>query len=266
MSRVILIHWNTAEAKERVARLRAAGHAADFLVPQGAASLRPFRENPPRAFVIDLSRLPSQGCAVAALLRQQKSTRAVPILFVGGEPEKVARVRAVLPDAAYARWPGIGQALRRALKNPPSKPSVPGTMASYAGVPLVKKLGIRAGTVVHMVGAPGGFEQKLGKLPLEVCLLRRAKGSPNLVLLFARSHADLERRFPGVARGLAKGGGVWIIWPKKASGVATDLTQSVVRAFGLGAGFVDYKICALDEKWSGLRFTPRRARKPSSDS
>jgi CheY-like chemotaxis protein len=264
MSRVIFIHWNTAEAKERVKLLRVAGYAAELLVPQGGASLRPLRENPPHAFVIDLSRLPSQGCAVAVALRQQESTRRVPLVFVEGEPEKVERVRGLLPDAEYTEWARIGPALRRAIKNPPSKPSVPGTMASYAGTPLVKKLGIRVGALVALLGAPARFERKLGKLPSGVRLQSRAKGGTNLVLLFAKSRADLARRFPGAARGLAKGGGMWLIWPKKASGMSTDLTQSAIREFGLAAGFVDYKICAVDEKWSGLLFARRRASSSSS--
>jgi hypothetical protein len=266
MSRVVLIHWNAQEAKDRTKRLRGAGHAAELLVPQGGASLRPFRENPPDAFVIDLSRLPSQGCAVAILLRQQKSTHRVPLVFVGGEPQKVERVRNLLPDAEYAEWARIGSALRRAIKNPPSNPSVPGTMARYAGAPLAKKLGIRPRAIVLLLGAPAGFERKLGKLPSGVRVQRRRKGSPNWVLLFARSRAELARRFPSATRSLAKGGGIWIIWPKGTSGAASDLTQSVVRALGLGAGFVDYKICSVNDTWSGLLFAPRRARSSSSDS
>lgn len=265
-SHVVLLHWNTAEAKERIGRLRAAGHAAEILVPQGEASLRIFRKNPPDAFVIDLGRLPSQGCAVATFLRQQKSTRLVPIVFVDGEAEKVVRVRAVLPDAAYTQWARIGPALRRAISNPPSKPAVPGTMARYSGAPLVKKLGIRAGAVVALLGAPAGFERKLEKLPSDVRVQKRVRGRPSLVLLFAKSRADLARRFPSAARALAEGGGLWIIWPKKASGTTTDLIQSVVRATGLRAGFVDYKICAIDEKQSGLLFARRRTRPRSSGS
>ena len=73
-----------------------------------------------------------------------------------------------------------------------------------------------------------------------------------------KSRAELARRFPVAARGLAAGGGLWIAWPKKASGVSTDLTQGHVREFGLESGFVDYKICAIDDTWSGLQFARRR--------
>jgi len=87
---------------------------------------------------------------------------------------------------------------------------------------------------------------------------RHARGGPELALLFARSRADLERRFPAASRAVGEGGSLWIAWPKQASGVKTDLTQAVVRAHGLGEGWVDYKICAIDETWSGLCFARRK--------
>jgi hypothetical protein len=131
----------------------------------------------------------------------------------------------------------------------------------YSGTPLPKKLGVRAGAVVTLLGAPPGFERKLGALPEKVRLKRQARGKANLIVLFLKSRAELDRRFPVAARALAEGGGLWIAWPKKASGVTTDLTQATVRRFGLGAGFVDYKICAIDETWSGLLFARRRSKR-----
>lgn len=266
MSRIVLIHWNTAEAEERAARLRRAGHKVSCYADQGGAGLRAFREHPPDVFLIDLGRLPSHGRAVATFLRQQKATRLVPLVFVAGEPEKVARVRALLPDAAYADWSRVRGALRQALRKPPAKPLVPGTMAGYSGVPLPKKLGIRPGSVVALLGAPAGFQRTLGALPKDVRLGQQARGRAHLIFLFAKSRADLKRRFPAAVRTMAEGGGLWIAWPKKASGVATDLTQSAVRTFGLRAGLVDYKICALDQTWSGLCFARRRPRASPSRS
>jgi CheY-like chemotaxis protein len=261
MTRVVLIHWNRAEAEDRCARLQRAGYEATPFSDSEGDGLRAIRDCPPDAFVIDLSRVPSHGRAVATWLRQQKATRGVPIVFVAGDPEKVARVRELLPDAMYAEWSGIRGALRRAVRRPPAGPVVPGTMESYSGRPLPGRLGIRAGSSVVLLGAPEDLEQKMGPLPENVRLRRQTRGRPQLVLLFAKSRAELERRFPAAARALAEGGGVWIAWPKKSSAVRTDLNQSVVRAFGLNAGFVDYKICAIDETWSGLLFARRRAAK-----
>jgi CheY-like chemotaxis protein len=261
MSRVALIHWNAAEAAERAARLRQAGHRAEVPDGQSGAAIRALRESPPDAFVIDLSRIPSQGIAVATLVRQQKATRPVPIVFVDGDRERVARARQMLPDAEYTTWDKIREALERALSNPPENPVVPGTMDGYSGTPLAKKLGIRAGASVLLLGAPTGFERQLGTLPDGVKLGKRAQGKGNLILLFAASQADLRRRFPAARRAMADRASMWIAWPKQASGVAADLREPHVRAFGLEAGLVDYKICSIDATWSGLLFTQRKKAK-----
>lgn len=213
--------------------------------------------------MIDLSRLPSQGLSVATLLRQQKGTRPVPIVFVGGESGKVARVRALLPDATYTDWDRIRSAVRRAVLRPPAGPVLPGMMAAYSGTPLAKKLGIKAGASVALLGAPAGFEQRLSPLPEDVRVSRQAHGQPDLLILFAKSRADLERRLPAVARAVTKGIGLWLAWPKHTSGVTSDLTGRIVQAAGLATGLVDYKICAIDETWSGLLFTRRRAGRAS---
>lgn len=259
MGRVVLVHWKASEAAERAERLRRAGHAVELFSPGGGARLRTYREAPPDAFVIDLGRLPSQGGAVATFLRQQKATRRVPIVFVDGDPEKRARVRKLLPDAAYTEWGRIRGDLRRALARPPQKPAVPGTMAGYSGTPLPKKLGIGAGSSVALLGAPAGFEGTLGALPENVRLLKQTREGAQVIVLFARSRAELERRFPRARRTLPDGGRLWIAWPKQASGLTSDLTQQAVRALGLARGLVDYKICAIDATWSALCFTRRRA-------
>src|SRR5579862_413760 len=261
MSRVALIHWNAAEAEERAGRLRKAGHRAEVPDGQSGAAIRSLRESPPDAFVIDLSRIPSQGIAVATLLRQQKATRPVPIVFVDGDRDRIARARQMLPDAEYTTWDKIREVLERALSNPPENPVVPGTMDGYSGAPLAKKLGIRAGAVVLLLGATEGFERKLGDLPEGVKFGKRAQGKGNLILFFATSQADLKRRFPAARRAMADRAGMWIAWPKQASGVATDLREPHVRSLGLAAGLVDYKICAIDATWSGLLFTERKKAK-----
>lgn len=258
MARIVLLHWNEAEGAERAQILRSAGFECTCIAPRGgSADLRALRQNVPDAFVIDLSRLPSQGRAVAVELRRQKATRLAPIVFVGGAPDKLDRIRQLLPDATYAAWENIAAAVKSALANAPASPTVPSTMDFYAGTPLAKKLGIRPGAAVALLEAPEGFERRLDPLPPDVEIRRGARGRASLVLLFALSMADLRRRFTAAARLLDQGGSAWIAWPKKASGVATDLNETSVRAFGLAAGWVDYKVCAIDETWSGLLFTRR---------
>lgn len=163
-----------------------------------------------------------------------------------------------MPDAVYTEWGRLAGSLRRALQKRPVAPVVPDTMAGYSGTPLPKKLGIRPGAVVALLGAPADFEQTLGALPEDVRLRKHGRGCANPVLLFARSRAELDARFPAAVDALAEGGGLWIVWPKKASGVATDLNQNDVRTLGLDSGLVDYKVCAVDATWSGLLFARRR--------
>jgi CheY-like chemotaxis protein len=261
VARVLLVHWKPAEAEPLVAALRRVGHEVSLLSPEGMPELRSRASEPPDAIVIDLGRLPSHGRAVATAFRQRKATRGVPLLFLAGDAEKTARVKALLPDATYTTGRALAGALRKALgAKPKAKPVVPGTMAGYSGTPLPKKLGIKPGSAVALLGAPEGFAKTL-PLSEGASLWTHARSPFNVGLLFARSKADLERRFPAAAKALGEPGALWIVWPKKASGVATDLDQSAVRAFGLARGLVDYKIAAIDETWSGLCFARRRAKR-----
>lgn len=257
MSRITLIHWNAPEAQSRAAQLERAGHLVTVHADSRAAPLT-LRENPPDVFVIDLSRLPSHGRETGVWLRNQKATRHVPLVFVEGEPDKTGRVRHLLPDAVYADWHHIRGAIRQAMRHTPHTPIVPGVFDSYSGTPLPKKLGLNAGAVVTLLGAPKDFERTLGELPANVRLQRQARGQADVILLFATARADLDKRFAAATRILSKGGRLWIVWPKKASGVATDLTENAVRQFGLSAGLVDFKISAIDATWSGLCFVRRK--------
>lgn len=253
----MLIHWNEIEARERAARLRKAGF--DPLINSvPGAGLKRVREEQPDAIVIDLSRLPSHGREIAVSLRQSKSTRNIPIVFIGGESDKVERTREILPDALYAEWPRIKTAVRDAIENPPAAPAVLKALAGYSGTPLPKKLGIKPGAAVALINSPDAFERTLGPLPDGVELRDDVRGRSDLVVLFASRLADIYDQFPRAERSLVECGKLWIAWPKQASGVRTDITQSAVREFGLAAGWVDYKVCAIDETWSGLAFSRRR--------
>jgi CheY-like chemotaxis protein len=257
MGRVIVIHGSAAEGEQRAELLRATGHNVEVLTPRGGPGMRPVIENPPDAVVIDLDLRPSGGRDLALYLRQRKSTRHVPIVFVEGDPTRAAKIKELLPDAVYATWRGVRGAVKRAMERPPAQPVVHNAMAGYSGTPLPKKLGIKSGSVVTLMGAPPDFETTLGDLPDDVRIRRQARGKANLVMLFAKSKADLDRRLETAKRAMAGKATLWIAWPKKASGVATDLTQTHVRRKGLDSGLVDFKICAIDATWSGLRFSRR---------
>lgn len=260
MSRLLLVHWNAAEAAERAERLRAIGHRVSTFSDGDATSLRALREDPPEAFVIDLARLPSHGRAVAVALRQSKATRDVPLVFLEGDPEKTARVREVLPDAGFATWRGVRGALAKALKAPKRvAPVVPKSISGYSGTPLPKKLGLRADDRLRLVDAPQGFEATLGSLPEGVTASRSARGASRVVLWFVDTCARFERGFARAAKAVADGGRLWICWPKKTSPLARDLNGDLVRSGGLARGWVDFKVCALDADWSGLAFARRKA-------
>ena len=260
MHRVQLIHWNAAEARDRAARLGDFGYDVDYEPLEDFTGLRALRQSPPKAVVIDLGRLPSQGRDLALALWASKSTRHVPVVFVGGDPKKVERIRGLLPDAVYTGWDRIGADLKRAISHPPAEPYVPkSAFEGYASTPLPKKLGIKADSVVALVGAPEGFEETLGELPEGVIVKRHSCSPSGVTLWFVTSREAMQGSIDQMAN-LAAKGGLWIVWAKKSSRTATDLSQAAVREVGLSAGLVDYKVCAIDATWSGLRFTKRRAR------
>jgi hypothetical protein len=140
-------------------------------------------------------------------------------------------------------------------------------VAGYSGTPLPQKLGIKAGARLGLVRAPDGFERTLGELPLGVLpraiAAGRAKAAElDVIVCFATTLKEVARDLPALRRCLHPAGGLWMAWPKKASGIATDVGENAIREIGLGAGLVDNKVCAIDEVWSGLRFVVRLADRP----
>ena len=129
-------------------------------------------------------------------------------------------------------------------------------MAGYSGTPLVQKIGIKPQHRLLFRNAPKEFPNTLGKLP-EGAKHLDGKGSVDVAILFVTSAGELKREFGALARRLESNGMLWIGWPKKASGMKTDLTENVVRDIGLANGMVDVKVCAIDETWSGLKFVYR---------
>lgn len=130
-------------------------------------------------------------------------------------------------------------------------------MAGYSGTPLAKKLGIKEGCRFALSGAPTQFADVLGELPVGASMADIAEANLDVLVFFTVSRAELESRFGSFADSLAPRGGLWIAWPKRASKVPTDITEDVLREVILPTGWVDNKVCAIDETWSGLRFVRR---------
>jgi hypothetical protein len=138
-------------------------------------------------------------------------------------------------------------------------------MAGYSSTPLAKKLGIKEGSRIGLVNAPENFESELGKLPDKAEILSRLTNSLDIILFFVMSERALARDFSKLARKLAANGMIWVAWPKKSSGVTTDLSFTPVQRIGLDAGLVDVKICAIDDTWSGLKFVYRLKDRPKEN-
>ncbi len=247
MTRVLVIHRDPPEATERAARLRALGLDATPYLSLGSRGFRSVVENPPHVILIDLTRLPSYGKAMGVLIRQHKLLRSIPLVFVEGDPEKAAQVRAILPDAVYTAWAKAPAAIQRAIRQAPSEPVPPRVPAT----PLLAKLGIGENSRVALMHPPDDFE-----LP-GVAIQKQAAGA-DVVLAFFRKSAALSRELPELAGLATKGRRLWVLWPKKASGVESDLTLVRIREMASPYDLVDYKICAVDATWSATTLGKRR--------
>lgn len=249
MTRVLVIHRETPDAIERASRLRALGFDASPYLSLGSKGFRGIRQDPPHVILIDLIRLPSYGKEMGVLLRQQKSLGGIPLVFVEGDPEKAAQVRALLPDAVYTTWEKVEAAIGRAIRQEPPRAIPP----RDSGTPLLAKLGIGEQSRVAVLHAPKGFA------PLAGVRTQKQVGEADVVMAFFRNAAALARELPGLAGMMRKGRRVWVLWPKKASGTASDLTMVRIREMALEVGLVDYKVCAVDATWSGMTLGKRRS-------
>ena len=256
--RVRVIGASPGASATWLARLEAAGYAIDREPVTGPEDLKRIARQPPRAVVIDLDRAPAQGRDIALALRQRVATRRIPIVLVASDRAVFARLKAVPLETMHAGPEDVVTAVASALVMPPSGAvPVPAATAGYSGTPLPRKLGIKPGMRVVLVKPPDGFAAILEPLPPDVLLRRTNRGARDVTLWFTRSRRELERGTARMAQNLGSGR-LWIVWPKKTSPLAADHTGEDVRRVGLAAGLVDFKVCAVDEDWSGLAFVRRR--------
>ncbi|GAB4379354.1 MAG: hypothetical protein Kow0042_28650 [Calditrichia bacterium] len=211
--------------------------------------------------VIDLSRMPSQGRDLAVHFRMRKGTCHIPILFVSGAPPKVAAIQSILPDATYtSSWENVDVAIKEAVPHQRQNPQVPGSVfAAYQGKSLVQKFGIKPKAKLLLINAPEGFEDELIPLPDGAKIYRDYSSRADLAVWFVYDQQELHEGLKRIPAGIGEGP-LWIAWPKKTSELKSNLTQQIVRRAGLAAGWVDYKICSVNQTWSGLLF---RRKSPS---
>ncbi len=168
----------------------------------------------PAALVLDLDRLPSHSREIAFALRSSKSARHIPILFAGGLPEKLDRIRSENPDATYTTWPEAPGALATLLLHPPPVPAI-APPRDFSTTPLPKKLGVGEDMQIALIAAPDGFEDTLGDLPRSTTLSTRITPKTNLALCFIRSLEDLAATLDLLTLRLPKQASVWIVHPKR---------------------------------------------------
>jgi len=137
-------------------------------------------------------------------------------------------------------------------------------MSGYSGTPLAKKLGIGAGSRVLVRGAPPSYRKLVAPLPAGVRLVRRADEATDIVHLFVTRRSALAQQLQQALAAMRPDAAIWVSWPKKASGVVTDLTEDAIRALALPLGLVDIKVCAVDETWSALKLVIRKANRAAA--
>jgi hypothetical protein len=233
MPRVRVIHWREAEAGPLIEACSGAGFDVEYLEGDGMAICRAIRTKPPDVVVIDLMRRPSHGKEVALWMRRTKSTRDIPIVFADGDLSKVVA----------------------ALKHPEQQtnPVIPVIREKSAA----EKLGIVAGSGVACVEPPRDFPELLGELP-DAVEFREDEDAP-VTLWFVHDRESLLENLRRM-RTMAPRTRLWLIWRKGANGTsATGLTQNTLREMTREVGLVDYKICSVNERWSGMLFARKKA-------
>jgi len=255
IKRILLIHWDAPEARVRVKRLESLGYSASYVNRPGPPLMRGVLADPPSGVVIDLSRLPLQGRDVAVDLRAHPATRAIPIVFVDGLPEKVLPVRQTLPDAVYSTWTHLAEDLEKALSRPPRAVVVPETAKpASTRQSLAAKLGIEPNSIVALLGAPVEFMDALEPLPKGAVVRRQMGDDCTVMIWFARSRRELEQ---GMTLRAARLGAarLWVLWPKQGAGQSGDVSPDFVRGVAEAQGLAGDKPASIDPKWAGILFS-----------
>jgi CheY-like chemotaxis protein len=257
VDQIYLIHWNEEERKQKAAELRERGYDVIDSFFTGSKLFSELEKLQPKAILIDLTRIPSQGRDLGIALRKRKGTRQIPIVFVGGKSEKVEKIKGILPDAGYCDWDGIQTAIAQMSEISTEELVVPDSVfAASKGKAVSEKLGISEGHRIFTFEAPDNVEEILSGLPSDVVFVSTAQAEFDLAIWFARSEKKLKVNLDQIVAA-SKRAPIWIAWPKKKSGNESDLTQKLVREICMGAGMVDYKVCSISQLWSGLLFTWR---------
>lgn len=251
--KISVVHFRPEEADSLLRALRSSKFEPEIAYPPKFR-----KDNPPIAVVLSLARSPANVRWVAYSLRKSKWSRLIPLVFVDGEPEKVAAMRRVIPDATYTTLAKVGPALREAMNRILEDVAVPESY-SDPGRSLAQKLGLQPGHRVAVVNEPPEFRRVLGEVPEDVELVEWPDRRTQLTLWFVRTFGELEEGFEALLDRI-QSGPLWVCWPKQASGVRSDLTMTNIREVAMRHNRVDVKVLRIDRTWSGSLIFRRRAR------
>jgi hypothetical protein len=252
---VSLIHWKAEEAQALIDLMEGAGFAVHYAGDQKGMRLPQLREMNPVAAVIDLTRMPSYGRYWAAEVRASKSLRHLPLVFVDGDAERVARVKADLPDATFTTRDQLAAILKRV--KPVANPVAPSRMMASTAT-VAQKMGIKAGFRVAVFDAPRGYAKVIGDLPAGASFEEEPEEIAPVTLWFVREADDYLSGLRAMKK-IAAQSKLWVLYPKQKKGkTQTGITQFVVRESAIHVGLVDYKICSVDETWTGMALAVKK--------
>lgn len=251
MPRIVLLHWKQEEVGDYLQ-----GFSVDLYVPAQGEAMKGLKAfGVPDAFVISLDRLPSHGRDIGWHLHQRKATRQVPLLYVDGDPAKVAKIRELLPEAVYTTWNDVAEAVRAALANPVA--AMPRAKSPVIGIaPLHSKLGLKEGMHIALIGAPAPFETLVPSLPGGIVIHEMPSPSDvEMTLWFVRSEEEFFEDVPAIAPLLGKKPRLWVFY-RKGKGVTW---MGMLEAAG-EQGLAQFKVMRLDDVWAGVAFGRARCR------
>jgi len=252
---VSLVHWKAEEAQSLIDLMESAGYAVHYAGDQKGMRMSELRELDPVAAVIDLTRMPSYGRYWAAEVRSSRSLKHLPLVFVDGDAQRVERCRAALPDATFTSRDELTEILERVM--PVADPVTPARMMASTR-PTAEKLGIKANACVAVFDAPRGYAKVIGALPSGASFEEEPAEVLPVTLWFVREPDVYLAGLREMKKRAAKSK-LWVLYPKQKKGKASGgITQFVVRDAALKVGLVDYKICSVDETWTGMAFAVKK--------
>jgi hypothetical protein len=239
---------------------RIKGFTVEGYVPVPGEGLKGLVEKrPPDALLICLDRLPSNGHAVGHHFRTRKATRGIPIVFVGGLPEKTEKIRKAFPHVHFCPWDTVSKTLDLAIANPPvgMGPLKTSSYAEHTGRAIYEKLGIREGMRLALLGAPATLDKLVPDIPFEVDVTDQPERDTDVALWFARRPEEIEDGLAWITGRMAKPR-VWIFYPRTLKKSASGLTWTSIMETAAAFGLAQYKLMRLNEDWSGVVFGKSR--------